>query len=132
MKLETELVQALAGLMLAVITTGIGIITPKVKRFLETHTTAKTAAVAEGVFNGLTRIAESVVSDFNQRIVIDTKTKGAWTAELAEQIKADAVAAVKAQGSSFVSLAGKTAGDVESLISTLIEQAVSKAKGSGK
>lgn len=129
MSLETQLVQALGGLLCATTTTGIGVIIPKIKKFLEAHTTAKDAAIAGNALDGLSKITESVVSDFNQRIVNDVKTKGGWTPELAEQVKIDAIAAVKTQGSTFISLAGKTSGDVESLISTLIEQAVSKAKG---
>jgi ribosome-binding protein aMBF1 (putative translation factor) len=129
MSLETQLVQAFGGLLCASVTAGIGVITPKIKKFLETHTTAKTATVANNVLDGLSKITESVVSDFNQRVVNDSKSKGAWTPQLAEQIKMDAVAAIKNQGSSFIRLAEKTAGDMEPLISTLIEQAVSKAKG---
>jgi hypothetical protein len=129
MSLETQFVQALGGLFYATVTAGIGVVTPKVRKYLESHTTAKTATIATDVFDGLSKITESVVTDFNQRIVNDAKSKQAWTPQLAEQVKADAVDAVKAQGSAFVSLAQKTAGDVEPLISTLIEQAVAKAKG---
>jgi hypothetical protein len=130
MSLETQFVQALSGLLYASATAGIAVVTPKIKDFLNTHTTAKTAAVASDVFDGLSKIAESVVSDFNERIVNDAKSKQAWTPELAQQVKVDAVAAVKAQGQPFIKLIDKSAGDVESLISTLIEQAVAKAKGS--
>lgn len=129
MTLETQFVQALGGLLCASATAGIGIITPKIKKFLETHTTAKTSTVANNAVDGLSKISESVVSDFNQRIVNDAKIKKAWTPELAMQVKADAVAAVKSQGATFISLAKKTAGEIEPLISTLIEQAVSKTKG---
>lgn len=132
MSLETQFIQALEGLLFATVTAGIGAVTPKVRKYLESHTTAKTAAVAGDVLDGLSKIAESVVSDFNQRIVNDAKTKQAWTPQLAEQVKADAVAAVKAQAAPFINLVDKTAGNVEDLISTLIEQAVAKAKGSVK
>jgi hypothetical protein len=131
MSLETQFVQALGGLLFATVTAGIGAVTPKVRKYLESHTTAKTAAVAGNVLDGLSKIAESVVSDFNQRIVNDSKSKQAWSPQLAEQVKADAVAAVKSQGEPFIKLMGKTAGDIESLISSLIEQEVSKAKRRG-
>lgn len=129
MSLETQLVQALGGLLCATTTTGIGVIIPKIKKFLEAHTTAKDAAIAGNALDGLSKITESVVSDFNQRIVNDVKTKGGWTPELAEQIKTDALSAVKEQGASFIVLAGNTTDEIEPLISSLIEQAVAKAKG---
>jgi hypothetical protein len=132
MSLETQFVQALGGLLYATATAGIAAVTPKIRLYLKSHTTAKTAAVAGDVLDGLSKIAESVVSDFNQRIVNDSKSKQAWTPQLAEQVKADAVAAVKDQGAPFIKLIDKSAGNVESLISTLIEQAVAKAKGSVK
>lgn len=127
---ETHLVQALGGLLFATLTAAISYITPKVKGLIKAHTSAKTASIAADALDNITKIAESVVSDFNQRIVNDMKSKGAWTPQLAEQVKADAVDAVKAQAASFIKLAGKTTGEVEALISTLIEQAVSKAKNS--
>ncbi|NRD80260.1 hypothetical protein HPT25_23340 [Bacillus sp. BRMEA1] len=126
MSLETQFVQALGGLLCATTTAGIGVITPKIKKFLESHITAKNATVANDAIDGLSKIVESVVSDFNQRIVNDAKSKQALTPELAAQTKNDAIAAVKSQGSQFIKLID---GDAEALISTLIEQAVSKAKG---
>jgi hypothetical protein len=126
---ETHLVQALGALLFATLTAAIGYITPKIKALIQAHTSAKTAVVATDALDGLTKIVVSVVSDFNQRIVDDTKSKGAWTPQLAEQVKDDAVAAVKAQGASFIKLSGKTSDEIDSLVSTLIEQAVAKAKG---
>ena len=129
MSLETQFVQALGGLLFATITAGIGVVTPKVKKLIESHTTAKESSIASDIIDGLSKIAESVVSDFNQRIVNDEKTKNGWTPQLAEQTKKDAIEAVKAQGAPFIKLSKKTALEIEPLISTLIEQAVSKAKG---
>lgn len=140
MSLETQFVQALGGLLAATTTASIGIITPKIKAFLTTHITAKNASVAESNANvaainvkvasnaidSLSKIVESVVTDFNQRIVADVKTKNGFTPELAEQVKKDATAAVKSQGSQFIELID---GNTEELVSTLIEQAVAKAKG---
>jgi hypothetical protein len=128
MNLETQFVQALSGLLYASGTAAIAVVTPKIKEFVKAHTKEKTAAVVNNAIDGLSKIAESVVSDFNQRIVNDAKTKQALTPELAEQVKADAIAAVKLQGASFIKLLNKSAGDIESLISTLIEQAVAKVK----
>lgn len=128
MSLETQFVQALSGLLYASATAGIRVITPKIKGFLEYHITAKKMTVAYDVLNGLSRISESVVSDFNQRVVNDVKGKGGWTPQLAQQVKRDATSAIKSQGSPFIKLLEKTLGDVEPLIATLIEQTVAKAK----
>lgn len=129
MNIETQLVQAFTGLLSVALTAGIGIITPKIKKFIETHTTAKTAKVANDVVDGLAKVSEAVVADFNQRIVTDVKAKGGWTPELAVQTKLDAIAAIKSQGSAFIALTKKTESELEPLISTLIEQAIVKAKG---
>jgi hypothetical protein len=114
MTLETQLIQALSALVYIVAIAGITYVTPKIKKFLEVHTNAKTAAVASEGLDELSRIAEAVVTDFNSRLVNDVKAKQAWTPQLAEQIKSDAMASVKTQ--------------IEPLLSTLIEQAVSKSK----
>jgi hypothetical protein len=127
MSLATQFVQALGGLFFATVSAGIGAVTPKIRKLIESHTTAKTATVANDAIAGLTKIVESVVADFNQRIVSDVKAKGGWTPELADQVKKDAEAAVKSQGAQFIKYID---GDTEALISTLIEQAVSKQKGS--
>jgi hypothetical protein len=114
MTLEVQFIQALSALVYIVAIAGIGIITPKVKKFLETHIDAKTAAVASEGLDELTKITESVVTDFNNRLVNDAKSKQAWTPQLAEIVKNDALSSVKTQ--------------IEPLLSTLIEQAVTKAK----
>ncbi|NRD79714.1 hypothetical protein HPT25_20340 [Bacillus sp. BRMEA1] len=128
MSLESQFVEALSGLLYTAATAGIAVITPKIKNFIHAHTQEKTAAVASNAIDGLAKIADSVVADFNQRIVTDIKAKQAWSPEFAEQVKKDAMAAVKSQGSSFIQLLNKTEADVEPLISTLIEHAVSKGK----
>src|SRR5579875_302281 len=128
MSLESQFVEALSGLLYASATAGIAVITPKIKNFILAHTQEKTAAVANNAIDGLSKIAMSVVADFNQRIVADTKADKAWTPELAEKIKKDAIAAVKSQGGPFIQLIGTTEDDVVNLISTLIEHAVSQGK----
>lgn len=128
MSIETQFVQALGGLLCATATAGIGVITPKIKKLIVSHTTAKNATIANDALDGLTKIVESVVTDFNQRVVTDVKAKGGWTSELADQIKNDAIDAIKEQGASFIKISGQSGKEIESMISTLIEQAVSKAK----
>ncbi|MCL6443640.1 MAG: hypothetical protein K6T83_09325 [Alicyclobacillus sp.] len=86
---------------------------------------SKTAANA---IDGLAAIAQSVVQDFNQRIVNDAKAQGVFNVQLAQKVKEDAVQAVLAQGANLAALAEKTVGDVQSLVESLVEQAVVKAK----
>jgi len=111
MNLESQLIQALSALVYIIAIAGITYVTPKVKKFLEIHIDAKTATT---VTDEISKVAESVVNDFNTRIVNDTKSRQAWNPQLAQIIKNDAIASVKTQ--------------IEPLLSTLIEQAVSKAK----
>jgi hypothetical protein len=131
MSIESQFVEALSGLLYASATAGIAVITPKIKDFVKAHTKEKTVTVAFNALDGLAKIAQSVVTDFNQRIVANAKANKAmqaWTPELAKQIKKDAVAAVLSQGSCFIKLFDKTSEEMVPLISVLIEQAVSKSK----
>ncbi|SFI02154.1 MULTISPECIES: hypothetical protein [unclassified Bacillus (in: firmicutes)] len=126
--LETQVVQALGGILCAAITTGIGVLTPRIKSYIQAHTDAKTATVVVDSLNTLNKITESVVADFTQRMVLDVKTKGGWTPELANQVKANAVSAIKEQGAQLIPLLEKEVGNVEKLIESTIEQAVLKSK----
>ena len=116
--------QSLSGILTAVAAAGIGMLVTNVKQLIKAHTTAKQGAVANNIIDGLAKISESVVSDFNQRIVSDAKKANGWTPALAEQTKKDAMEAVKDQGSAFIKLSNQTADDLGPLISTLIEKAV--------
>jgi hypothetical protein len=89
-------------------------VTPKIKEFLEVHIDAKNAPAVNSTLDEITKVAESVVTDFNNRLVNDAKSKQAWTPQLAEIVKNDALSSVKTQ--------------IEPLLSTLIEQAVTKSK----
>lgn len=122
--LETQIVQALGGLLVAFVTGWIGYLAPKVKKWVGAHTNAKTAATATTAINGLSTIAQNVVADFNQRIVSDAKNNGVWNAQLAQQIKHDAVQSVMSQAGNLTSLASATAGNVQDMVSSMVEQAV--------
>lgn len=122
--LETQVVQALLGLLMAGTTVAIGYIAPRAKRWVSTHATAKAADVATSVIDGLSAIAETVVQDFNQRVVVDAKKAGTFTPALAASVKADAVRAVLDQGSSLVGLGRSVVGNVDALVASLVEQAV--------
>jgi hypothetical protein len=114
MSLESQFIQALSALAYIVAIAGITYVTPKIKKFLEVHIDAKNVPAVDSALDEITKVAETVVTDFNTRIVNDAKSRQAWSPQLAQTIKNDAIASVKTQ--------------IEPLLSTLIEQAVSKAK----
>jgi hypothetical protein len=119
--LELQIVQGVLGLLSLLVSAGVTYFAPKLKALFH-------SATANRVIDGLSSIAESVVQDLNQRVVADAKANGVWTPELAQAIKADAVQAVKDQGAALVKLGQDVLGDVDGLISTLVEHAVAKAK----
>lgn len=128
MNLQTQIVTDFAGLLSLVVTAGVAYFTPKIKAVIASHFTAQQAQVANHVIDGLGKIAQSVVQDFNQTVVADAKANGAWTPKFAQQVKQDAINAVKSQGASLITLGQSTLGNIDGLISSLIEQAVTKAK----
>jgi hypothetical protein len=125
---EAQIVQALAGLLVAVVTALVSAAVPKLKAWMNNHLSAQQATVANDVLTGLASITQSVVQNFTQTVVNDAKTTGTWTPELMAQVKADAVKAVQSQGSTLVTLGNKVIGDVPALIGTLVEQAVAQQK----
>ncbi|MCL6454382.1 MAG: hypothetical protein K6T78_12290 [Alicyclobacillus sp.] len=126
--IEQQIVSGLVGLLTLVLSAGITWATRKASALIAAHTSAKTAETATTALQGLSTIATSVVQDFNQRVVSDAKKTGVWTPQLAQQVKADAVAAVKAQGGALIRLAAQTVGSTDDLVGTLLEQAVSQNK----
>lgn len=124
--IELHILESLLSLLTVVIGSLISAFVPKIKKSVDAHLTAKQALIANHVINGLATISEAVVMDFNQRIVSDAKTNGVFTPQLAASVKKDAVAAVMSQSEALRSLGTSTLGDVESLIGSLIEQAVSQ------
>ena len=125
---EAQIVQGLAGLLVAVVTALVSAAVPKLKVWLNNHLSAQQATVANDVLSGLASITQSVVQNFTQTVVSDAKAAGTWTPELMAQVKADAVKAVQSQGSALVALGNKVIGDVPALIGTLVEQAVAQQK----
>ncbi|WP_028983343.1 hypothetical protein [Sporolactobacillus terrae] len=124
-------VQALTA-VLSVLVVGIGALitafVPKIKDAVDKHLGTSQANIANKVIDGLSTIAQTVVADFNQRVVADAKAKGVFTTELAASVKEDAVKAVIAQAPELIELGKSAIGDIEALIPQLIEQAVLKAK----
>ncbi|WP_152540348.1 hypothetical protein [Sporolactobacillus terrae] len=124
-------VQALTA-VLSILVAGVGVLisafVPKIKDAVDEHLGTAQANIANKVIDGLGSIAQTVVADFNQRVVADAKAKGIFTAELAASVKEDAVKAVIAQAPELIELGKSAIGDVEALIPQLIEQAVLKAK----
>lgn len=108
MSVEAHVVSGLAGLLSLVVSAGIAYVVPRVKQAVDAHVNDKTASVVNLVIDGLANIAQAVVQDFNQKIVANAKNAGTWTPQLAQGVKADAIAAVKAQGATLVQLDRKS------------------------
>lgn len=124
MSTEQQIVQALLGLLSVVVTAGLGYFAPRLKTIVAAHLNANTAQVANHVIDGLGKIAQAVVQDFNQRVVSDAKAQGVFNAQLAAAVKQDAVNAVKSQGAALLALGQGSIGDVDGLIGSLVEHAV--------
>jgi hypothetical protein len=123
---EGQILQAITGLFMMGIVSGIGYLVPKTKQWMNAHTSAKTTLAANSAIDGLSKIAEATVHKLNQTIVTETKQHGVWNPQLAQQIKSDAVQSVMAQAGNLVALAEGSVGNVQDLVDTLVEQAVAK------
>lgn len=115
--MEAQVVQAVLGLLSALVAWAVAYFSPKLKA--QFH-----SATAGNAIDGLGKIAEAVVQDFNQRVVAEAKANGVFNAQLGASVKAQAIAAVKDQGANLVALADKTVGNADQLVSSLIESAV--------
>jgi len=123
-QIELQVVQAILGLLAAGATWAVSYLTPRAKAWLDAHIGERNATVANLVVDGLGKIASHVVQDFNQRIVSDAKSNGAWTPQLAASVKADAVRSVLDQGSSLIEVGQSAVGNMQGLVGALVEQAV--------
>lgn len=117
--LEQQIVNGLLGLLSLGVTAALAYFTPKAKALFHSN-------VANRVIDGLSKIVQAVVQDFNQRVVTEAKATGVFNTQLAEAVKRDAVAAVKSQGASLLALGQGSIGDVDALIESLIEHAVAQ------
>ena len=119
---EVQILQDVTSAAVLAIGSALTYVTTKVvPKYVHTKT-------AQTALDGLTQIAQSVVSDFNQKVVADAKANGVFTPQLAQAVKADAVQAVMSQGANLAALAQKSVGDVSGLVNSLIEQSVARAK----
>lgn len=126
--LGVQVLSAVLSLLVAGVGALITAFVPKIKLAADKHLSSSQADIANKVLDGLSSIAETVVADFNQRVVADAKAKGAFTSELAARVKDDAVKSVIAQAPELISLGEQAIGNIKALIPQLIEQAVLKAK----
>jgi hypothetical protein len=127
-QLELQVLDALLSLLVIVVGAVISIFVPKIKAVVDKHLTAKEAQIFNHVVDGLAVIANAVVQQFNQTVVHDAKAAGKFDAALAQKVKADAIDAVKKQGSTLIELGKSVVTDVDGLISSLIEEAVAHNK----
>ncbi|MFB5192742.1 hypothetical protein [Alicyclobacillus fastidiosus] len=123
---ELQIVQGLLGLLSLAGTAGVAYVVPKVKTFMDARLSSEQATVANSVIDGLGNIAEAVVQEFNQKVVASAKQYGTFTPTLAQSVKQDAIEAVMSQGSGLIALGGEALGDVQKLVSSLIEKAVAE------
>lgn len=124
--LELKILEGLLSLFVIAVGTVITKYGPIVKKWIDKHLPKHDAQTANTIIDGLSKIAEATVQDFNQRVVHDAKRNGVFTPQLAQSVKQDAVKAIEAHGSGLVKLGKESLGDVESLIGPLVEQYVTK------
>lgn len=124
--MESQIINGLAGLLFLIVSAAVSYLVPKAEKLIDAHLNEKQANIANKVIDGLGTIAENTVKNFNQKVVNDAKEAGAFTPQLAESVKNDAVQAVKSQGASLLSLGKNVLGDTESLVNNIIESAVDK------
>lgn len=127
---EAQLIQAVLAVLGMTVTSLITYFTPRLIRLVDSHIQAKHAALANDVLRGLSVIAESVVHQFNQNVVDSAKASGTFTASLGASVKRDAIQAVLSQSSALTNLGAQTLGDIETLVSSMIEHAVVGSKES--
>ncbi|WP_067931754.1 hypothetical protein [Alicyclobacillus kakegawensis] len=124
--LELQILESLLSLMTLLIGIGISALAPHLKRIVSAHADSKQAQLAAHVIDGLAAIAQAVVQEFNQKVVADAKKAGVFTPALAQSVKQDAVSAVISQAGPLAALGREVIGDLPSLVSSLVEQAVAK------
>lgn len=127
-QVELQVLQGVLSLVTLAIGVALSVLTPKLKTLVDRHVDAKKAQIANTVIDGLAKVAEGVVNEFNQKVVGDAKAHGLFTPQLQQSVKADAVAAVMSQAGALVALGKQVVGEVEPLIGSLIEKAVVEAK----
>lgn len=121
---ELQILEALLSLLTVVVGAVVSVYSPKIKQVIDAHLSAKEAMIANHVIDGLGSISEAVVQEFNQKVVVDSKANGVFTNALAQSIKKDAIQSVKDQGSPLISLGDGVIGNIDDLISGLVEKAV--------
>jgi len=120
--------EQLAGILLNLLSLVVTALVTYAIRYLKEHTKVKKSTVANNALDGLEKIAQAVVADFNQRAVKSVKSTNGWTPQYAQMVKRNAVEAMKTQGTPFIKLIEKSVDDIEPLLQTLIEQAIVKSK----
>lgn len=126
--LEQQIVTGLSGLLFASLTAGIAWLSTKAKNYVSLKLKGQSAQNANHVIATLSQISNAVVQKFNNEVVSQAKQQGFFNDALASKVKGDACDAVKAQAGSLIALASESFGDVDALISTLIEKHVAENK----
>ena len=127
-QIELPVLQGVLSVVTLAVGVALSIITPRIKALVDRHVEAKQAQLVNHVIDGLTAITEGVVNEFNQKVVNDAKLYGLFTPALKNAVRADAIAAVKAQAGPLLALGKSVIGDADALIGSLVEKAVVKFK----
>lgn len=123
-----KILESALSLLTLLVGSAVTYLTSKSKKLVDSHLNNKQSALANNVISGLASIANAVVQEFNQKVVVDAKKNGVFTPQLALAVKEDAVLAVKSQGAALLKLGESVLGNMDALVSTLVEQAVVKNK----
>lgn len=104
---------------------GIG----KAEQFVDSHLPPSQAASVDAFLETVDHLAENAVQDFNTALVSDMKSKGAFTKELGQSVKKDAIDAVMNNLGPLKDQFGAELVALEPLIGGYIEKHVRLAKG---
>lgn len=128
---EVDILSALLGLLLIGTKVSLAYVVPRLKSFIDSKVSATHAQVANSVIDSLAKITESVVQEGNQLWIADAKKNGIFTAEMAQQAKADAIKAVMNHAPELVALGQQVIGDVPAFIGSLVDKFVAQHHISG-
>lgn len=128
-----ELIQkALVDIAVAVLIAVGGLLVAYIGKLTEQAAARVKNEKLDSLIYRVSGIVQRVVDELQQTTVDALKAKGEFTPEVAATIKAQAVAKVKAiLGEESIGLAKEVLGDLDALISALIESAINRAKQFG-
>ncbi len=132
MDLNEVLKGILNNLVLAVIAAVGTLLTSLILKFKANMTEKSKSEMVDKLIERATKIAVRVVEELQQTMVDALKDKGEFTPEVAAEVKRLAVVRIKAiLGEESVGLAAEVLGDLDALLSALVESIVKRNKDWG-